>query len=128
MRTFLAFSLVVVVASAACAAPKHPHRTAAKQKPSASAPASHEYHGLGQSQSLQTKNEDGTQLILNDHSSWVVDDADASMSSVWDSTAKLTIAKSDNAANPYTITNTATGDQVHASFSGYNTTTANASP
>jgi hypothetical protein len=57
-----------------------------------------------------------------------VDDGDASMSSVWDSSAKITVAATDNADFPYAITNEKTGETVHAQFSGYGAVTASNAP
>lgn len=130
MRLIIAIFLMVVIATSASAssATKHKHRTAAKPAASATPAPSAGYKGEGQSHSLQTKNEDGTQITLDDHSTWTIDDADASYSSLWDSKAKLSIAKNDSANTPFTITNQTTGDQVHANFSGYNATTASNVP
>jgi hypothetical protein len=128
MKASIVISLIAIIATSASAAPKHKHRTPPKPAPAASPAPKSGYHGDSGSHALQSKNEDGTQITLDDHSVWTVDDGDAGYSSTWDSKAKLSIARTDNAVNPFTITNETTGDQVHAQFSGYGATTASNTP
>ena len=128
MRIAIVLTLLVVISTTAVATPKHKHKAGAKPAPIASPASASGYRGAGQTHELQSKNEDGTQITLNDHSVWTIDDGDASMSSVWDTKAKIAIAASGNPDTPFTLTNQATGEDVHASFSGYGATTANNTP
>ena len=128
MRIVIVLSLMVVIATSAVATPKHKHRTGDKPGPAASPTNSSGYRGMGQTHELQSKNEDGTQVTLNDHSIWNVDDGDASMSSVWDTNVKITVASTSNSSAPFKLTNKTTGEGVHATFAGYGGTTANNAP